>query len=162
MAMRSWENYMPLLRYYEYTQGAQIHIASFLPAFEHPHVVLAQGHTDAIQALSKPVAVEGQMSVLQPTMIITEPNREKAGLGKLKVELISICLCDPLCYARLTCRFSLGAATPRSWGRTGCLWQRNRYMAVKEALCMRILTLMISLVQNSSLTSWAIIRGRIC
>ena len=123
--MCSLENHMPLLRYYEYTLVAHIQSASCPPAFEAPHVVLPQAHTDAIETLTKSMAVEGQMFVLQPTMIITEPNREKAGLGKLEYPPVSICLCDLLYYVRLKCRFSLEAAAPRSLDRTGCLWRRN-------------------------------------
>ena len=91
---------MPLLRYYEYSQGAQIHIASFPPAFEHPNTIAAQGHTGAIEAMCKAAALEGQMFVLQPSMIISEPKREKAGLGKFKISLVSICLCKSVVLLR--------------------------------------------------------------
>ena len=142
---------MPLLRYYKYSQGAQIHIASFPPAFEHPNMIASQGHTGAIEVLCKAAALEGQMFVLQPSMIISELNREKAGLGKFKISLVSICFSDLLCYAKLTCRFSLEAATLRFMGRMVCLWRRNCLVTVKKALCMRILALRISsVVQNTS------------
>lgn len=116
---------MPLLRYYEYSQGGQIHIASFPPAFEHPNTIAAQGHTGAIEAMCKAAALEGQLFVLQPSMIISESGREKAGLAKFKISLVSICLRDRLCYAKLTCRSSLEAATLRFMGRTVCLRRRN-------------------------------------
>lgn len=96
--MCSWEHFMPLLRYYEYSQGAQIHIASFLPAFEHPNTIASRGHTGAIETLCKAAVLEGQMFVLQPSMIISEPNREKAGLSKFEISLVSICFSDLLVY----------------------------------------------------------------
>ena len=112
---------MPLLRYHEYSQGAQIHIASFPPAFQHPHTVGPQGHTAAVESLCKAVALEGQMFVLQPSMVISEPNREKAGLSKLKISLVSIYFSDLLGYTKLTCQSSLEAATLRYMGQIVCL-----------------------------------------
>lgn len=116
---------MPLIRYYEYNQGAQIHIASFPPAFEHLNTIASQGHTGAIETLCKAAAFDGQMFALQPSMIISEANLEKAGLNELKISLMSICFSDLLGYTKLTYKSNLEAATLRFMGPMVCLWRRN-------------------------------------
>lgn len=82
--LNCWENLQPLLRYYEYCQGVQIHIAGWPPMFpvpdpkevKWPFVESATGNLLASQF----VAIEGQTFVLVATQVLTEPNLKRLNL----------------------------------------------------------------------------------
>lgn len=71
---------MPLLRYYEYSQGVQIHVASYPPVFEgegkQPFNLTAAGSLATAQFM----AMEGATFVLVPTCTSSAENRVKAGI----------------------------------------------------------------------------------
>lgn len=73
-----------LLRYYEYSQGVQIHIASWPPEFEMPDPTkqpwLYHETGEASYRVSQFMAIEGQTFVLAASQIITEENLEKNNL----------------------------------------------------------------------------------
>ena len=75
----SWEHFKPLLRYYEYSQGVEIHVASYPPVFEQdgpqPFNMTAPGVLGTCQF----IAMEGATFVIVPTSLVSEKNREKAG-----------------------------------------------------------------------------------
>ncbi|KAH8422456.1 carbon-nitrogen hydrolase family protein [Aspergillus melleus] len=80
-ALNCWENLQPLLRYYEYSQGAQIHVAGW-PAFPwksenvgFPYLYNCSG--EANYRLSQVVAMEGQMFVICATQVV---KRERFGV----------------------------------------------------------------------------------
>lgn len=81
--LNCWEHLQPLLRYYEYCQGVQIHVSSWPPMFP-------QGedkskwpyHTSgaASQQASQFLAIEGQTFVLVASQVVSQGNLEKLNL----------------------------------------------------------------------------------
>ncbi|ORX93486.1 putative nitrilase [Clohesyomyces aquaticus] len=82
--LNCWEHLQPLLRYYEYSQRVQIHIASWPAEFEMPDPEkqpwLYHETGEASYRASQFMAIEGQTFVLVASEIITEPNLEKNNL----------------------------------------------------------------------------------
>lgn len=82
--LNCWEHLQPLLRYYEYTQGVQIHVAGWPPMFPMPDEKVVKwvfSETDEANLLtSQFLAIEGQAFVLVATQVLTEPNLEKLNL----------------------------------------------------------------------------------
>ncbi|KAG7001492.1 nitrilase [Physcia stellaris] len=77
-----WEHMKPLLRYYEYTQGVQVHVASYPSAWETAKESPVYSMTAAAsQAACQMMAMEGGTFVLLATPIISDANREKAGMA---------------------------------------------------------------------------------
>lgn len=70
---------MPLLRYYEYSQGVQIHVASYIPTFEREGKQQFLRSAQGSLATAQFMAIEGATFVLVPTSIVSAENREKAG-----------------------------------------------------------------------------------
>ena len=87
----------PLLRSYEYTQGVEVHVASYPPAFEKPknspwlYSMTAEGSQTACQMM----AIEGATFVLLATSVVSEANKEKAGYANAPYAKIVSC---PLSY----------------------------------------------------------------
>jgi predicted amidohydrolase len=83
-ALNCWEHFQPLLRYYEYVQGVQIHVASWPPmtprskdvSFDLPWNVTAEASYRATQFL----AMEGQTFALCSTQIVSQKNHEVLGI----------------------------------------------------------------------------------
>ncbi|KAF2738755.1 putative nitrilase [Polyplosphaeria fusca] len=82
--LNCWEHLQPLLRYYEYSQGVQIHVASWPAEFEMPdpdkQPWLYHETGEASYRASQFMAIEGQTFVLVASQIITEENLEKNNL----------------------------------------------------------------------------------
>lgn len=83
-ALNCWENLQPLLRYYEYSQNVQIHVAAW-PSFPaHPREVdfpLPYSNCgEASQRLSQMVAMEGQTFVLCATAVLKAETHELMGV----------------------------------------------------------------------------------
>jgi nitrilase len=82
--LNCWEHLQPLLRYYEYCQGVQIHVAAWPPMFPLPDPKKLKWpfhETDvANQLCSQFLAIEGQAFVLVATQVLTEGNLEKLNL----------------------------------------------------------------------------------
>ncbi|KAF2114461.1 putative nitrilase [Lophiotrema nucula] len=82
--LNCWEHLQPLLRYYEYSQGVQIHVASWPAEFEMPDPEkqpwLYHETGEASYRASQFMAIEGQTFVLVASQIITEENLEKNNL----------------------------------------------------------------------------------
>jgi hypothetical protein len=83
-----------LLRYYEYSQRVQIHVASWPPAFpmtdpeKQPWVYHLTG--EACSRASQFMAMEGQTFVLVASQIITEENLERNNLvGNTVIKTVS-------------------------------------------------------------------------
>lgn len=78
--LNCWEHLQPLLRYYEYAQGVQIHIASWPAEFcmPDPAVLAWQYHEtgEASYRASQFMAIEGQTFVIVASQILTEENLE--------------------------------------------------------------------------------------
>ena len=71
-----------LLRYYGYTQGVQVHVASYPSMFETAKESPVYSMTAAAsQAACQMMAMEGGTFVLLATPIISDANREKAGMA---------------------------------------------------------------------------------
>ncbi|KAH8807728.1 putative nitrilase [Xylogone sp. PMI_703] len=75
-ALCCFEHYQPLLRYYQYWQREQIHVAAWPPFFDVP-----QGSSKGFQAspaasllASRFMAIEGQMFVIVSTQLVKEEN----------------------------------------------------------------------------------------
>ncbi|KNG90057.1 putative nitrilase [Aspergillus nomiae NRRL 13137] len=82
-ALNCWENLQPLLRYYEYSQGVQIHVAGWpsAPSLEKLEVPYPYGCTsEACLRISQMVALEGQTFVLCSTAILRKEKHEIMGL----------------------------------------------------------------------------------
>ncbi|TFK54302.1 carbon-nitrogen hydrolase [Heliocybe sulcata] len=83
-ALNCWENFQPLLRYHEYSQGSQIHVAGWPPLPWHPSDVegscLYNNTGEASQRISQNAAMEGQMFVICSTQVLKEKNHEKLGM----------------------------------------------------------------------------------
>ncbi|KAI1850703.1 hypothetical protein JX265_004414 [Neoarthrinium moseri] len=82
--LNCWEHLQPLLRYYEYSQGVQIHVASWPAEFEMPDpkkiAWLYHETGEASYRASQFMAIEGQCFVLVASQILTEENVEKNNL----------------------------------------------------------------------------------
>ncbi|KAK6865015.1 aliphatic nitrilase [Apiospora arundinis] len=82
--LNCWEHLQPLLRYYEYSQGVQIHVASWPAEFEMPDPKklpwLYHETGEASYRASQFMAIEGQCFVLVASQILTEENLEKNNL----------------------------------------------------------------------------------
>ncbi|KAI0549895.1 putative nitrilase [Xylaria curta] len=83
--LNCWEHLQPLLRYYEYSQGVQIHVASWPAEFEMPDpkkiAWLYHETGEASYRASQFMAIEGQCFVLVASQILTEKNLEKNNLS---------------------------------------------------------------------------------
>ncbi|GES63185.1 cyanide hydratase [Aspergillus terreus] len=83
--LNCWEHSQPLLRYYEYSQDVDIHVASWPLIWEMPDEkeMTWQYHiTGEMSArLSQVMALEGATFVLVCTQILTEKSREKCQLS---------------------------------------------------------------------------------
>jgi predicted amidohydrolase len=79
--LNCWEHLQPLLRYYEYTQGVQIHVSSWPPIFGMPNPDeiewLYHETGEANNRISQVMAIEGASFVMVCSQIITEKNLEK-------------------------------------------------------------------------------------
>jgi nitrilase len=82
-ALNCWEHLQPLLRYHEYTQGVQIHVAGWPPMFSDPKEMKWPFHeTDVGNLLtSQFLAIEGQAFVLVATQVVSGENLEKLNIG---------------------------------------------------------------------------------
>jgi len=71
-----FEHYQPLLRYYQYAQGEQIHVAAWPPLFDAPEGRDSsfQGSATAGKLTSQFMAMEGQTFVIVSTQIVKEEN----------------------------------------------------------------------------------------
>lgn len=79
-ALNCWEHTQPLLRYHEYSQDVDIHVASWPCIFELPEGgVNWQYHisSEASSRFSQVMAMEGACFLLVCTQILTEKNRGK-------------------------------------------------------------------------------------
>jgi nitrilase len=80
-ALNCWEHLQPLLRYHEYAQGVQIHIASWPAEFEMPDpdkiAWLYHETGEASYRASQFMAIEGCTFVAVSSQILTEKNLEK-------------------------------------------------------------------------------------
>ncbi|KAF2001724.1 putative nitrilase [Amniculicola lignicola CBS 123094] len=82
--LNCWEHLQPLLRYYEYSQRVQIHIASWPAEFSMPDPSvqpwLYHETGEASYRASQFMAIEGQTFVLVASQILTEGNLEMNNL----------------------------------------------------------------------------------
>lgn len=88
--LNCWEHSQPLLRYYEYAQDVDIHVASWPLIWGIPPAQNASAPTrekwpwhitpEASQRLSQVMAIEGACFVLIASQILTEPNRARTKL----------------------------------------------------------------------------------
>lgn len=83
-ALNCWENLQPLLRFYEYSQNVQIHVAAWPSFAAHPREVnfpLPYSNSgEASQRLSQMVAMEGQTFVLCATGVLKAETHELMGV----------------------------------------------------------------------------------
>jgi nitrilase len=77
-ALCCFEHYQPLLRYYEYFQRAQIHVAAWPPFFESDSFF--QGTPAGSRLASQFFAMEGQAFVLVSTQVVMKKNLKMMGL----------------------------------------------------------------------------------
>ncbi|KAH6673031.1 putative nitrilase [Halenospora varia] len=86
-ALCCFEHYQPLLRYYQYAQGEQIHVASWPMFFEVAKGSEAafQGSPEASLIASRFMALEGQMFVIVSTQVVKEENLDSMHLRELGV-----------------------------------------------------------------------------
>ncbi|KAL6852097.1 carbon-nitrogen hydrolase [Trichoderma novae-zelandiae] len=79
--LNCWEHLQPLLRYYEYTQGAQIHVSSWPSIFSMPEpekiTWLYHETGEANYRISQNMAIEGATFVICSSQILTEKGLEK-------------------------------------------------------------------------------------
>lgn len=89
-ALNCFEHYQPLLRYYEYSQRVQIHIAAW-PVFigEVPPGAF-QGSGRASQIASQFFALEGQAFVLVASQVVRAESLELLRLGESGLKAVSI------------------------------------------------------------------------
>jgi predicted amidohydrolase len=92
--LNCWEHLQPLLRYYEYAQGVQIHIASWPAEFcmPDPKELAWQYHEtgEASYRASQFMAIEGQTFVAVASQVLTEKNVEKNNLiAKAPIKTVS-------------------------------------------------------------------------
>jgi nitrilase len=105
--LNCWEHLQPLLRYYEYSQGVQIHVASWPAEFEMPDpkkiAWLYHETGEASYRASQFMAIEGQCFVLVASQILTEKNLEKNNLTEnpvtKTVSTIEACVSNSSKYA---------------------------------------------------------------
>lgn len=81
-ALNCWEHLQPLLRFYEYSQRVQVHVASWPPEFPEPKGVKWPYHeTDvASRNASQFLAIEGQTFVLVCTQVVTSESLQRQNL----------------------------------------------------------------------------------
>jgi nitrilase len=95
-----------LLRYYEYSQRVQIHVASWPAEFEMPDPEkqpwLYHETGEASYRASQFMAIEGQTFVLVASQIITEENLEKNNLVGNHVTK-TVCTCSLFCPSSILC-----------------------------------------------------------
>ena len=87
-ALNCWEHLQPLLRYYEYSQGVQIHVAGWPPMFPMPEENVKWQFSETNQGsllASQFLAIEGQAFVLVATQVLTEPNLKRLNLAGNKM-----------------------------------------------------------------------------
>lgn len=140
--LNCWEHLQPLLRYYEYTQGVQIHVSSWPSMFVMPDsekiAWLYYDTGEADQRISQNMAIEGQAFVICSSQILTEEGLAKnsllAGNPVTKVVcLIVLCLVyltkitDNYLGKHLAWRRLLPNIRPRRKGtvRTDRRWRRG-------------------------------------
>ncbi|KAM0513294.1 hypothetical protein ACHAPE_007946 [Trichoderma viride] len=82
--LNCWEHLQPLLRYYEFTQGVQIHVSSWPSMFVMPDpekvAWLYHDTGEADQRISQNMAMEGQTFVICSSQILTEEGLAKNSL----------------------------------------------------------------------------------
>ncbi|KAM0481982.1 hypothetical protein ACHAPX_003316 [Trichoderma viride] len=82
--LNCWEHLQPLLRYYEFTQGVQIHVSSWPSMFVMPDpekiAWLYHDTGEADQRISQNMAMEGQVFVICSSQILTEEGLAKNSL----------------------------------------------------------------------------------
>lgn len=87
--LNCWEHLQPLLRYHEYSQGVQIHIASWPPMFPIPDdgdIKWGFNATDKGSLVaSQFLAIEGQSFVVVASQVLTEGNLKKLNLAGSKM-----------------------------------------------------------------------------
>lgn len=118
--LNCWEHLQPLLRYYEFTQGVQIHVSSWPSMFVMPDpekiAWLYHDTGEADQRISQNMAMEGQVFVICSSQILTEEGLAKNSLlaGNPVTKVVCLALC--LIYKRhtLTIISSLAAASLKS------------------------------------------------
>ncbi|KOS20856.1 Aliphatic nitrilase [Escovopsis weberi] len=78
-ALNCWEHLQPLMRYYEYTQNVQIHVASWPPVFEarNDGGPLYQLSRTPTYNVNQVMAMEGALFVIAATQVLTEKSLEK-------------------------------------------------------------------------------------
>ncbi|UKZ78603.1 hypothetical protein TrVFT333_006349 [Trichoderma virens FT-333] len=83
-ALNCWEHLQPLLRYYEYTQGVQIHVSSWPSIFSMPEpekiTWLYHETGEANNRISQNMAIEGATFVICSSQILTEKGLETNSL----------------------------------------------------------------------------------
>lgn len=86
-ALCCFEHYQPLLRYYQYSQGEQIHVAAWPAFFEVPKGSdwLYQGSPTASLLASRFMALEGQSFVIVSTQVVKEENLDSMHLLEMGV-----------------------------------------------------------------------------
>ncbi|TVY40490.1 Nitrilase [Lachnellula subtilissima] len=86
-ALCCFEHYQPLLRYYQYSLGEQIHVASWPAFFEVPKGSdwIYQGSPTASLLASRFMALEGQCFVIVSTQVVKEENLDSMHLRELGV-----------------------------------------------------------------------------
>jgi nitrilase len=91
-ALNCWEHFQPLLRYYEYSQGVQIHVAGWPPMFSNLEEGLKQpfSETDVGSSqVSQFLAMEGQAFVLVATQVVSEKNLKRLGMEGTPFKIVS-------------------------------------------------------------------------
>jgi len=91
-ALNCWEHFQPLLRYYEYSQGVQIHVASWPPMFPDNEGAKQPFHNSdaASSQASQFLAMEGAAFVLVATEVVTEKNIERLGMSGIPFKIVSL------------------------------------------------------------------------
>lgn len=81
-ALCCFEHYQPLLRYYQYSQGEQIHVAAWPAFFEVPKGSdwPFQGSPTASLIASRFMGLEGQSFVIVSTQVVTKDNLDSMHL----------------------------------------------------------------------------------
>jgi len=94
-ALCCFEHYQPLLRYYQYFQGEQIHVAAWPAFFEVPKGSpwLYQGSPAASLIASRFMALEGQAFVIVSTQTVKEGNLDSMHLLETGVTDKVSCIC---------------------------------------------------------------------
>ena len=121
-ALNCWEHLQPLLRYNEYAQGVQIHIASWPAEFEMPDpekiAWLYHETGEASYRASQFMAIEGATFVAVASQILTEKNLEKNNLtGNPVTKTVSIVV--RLTYPDLLTFSKPGGGFSMSYGPDG-------------------------------------------